>query len=106
MAEYTFRVAGAADDGASVKTNGVVFDAAEFGTCFFLFLPLKHSAIVNVDFGAGGCNVMESAVVKGKKKKGAQHLHPTTVLCNVTTKGGHQYKVTCRVKLSNTTDCE
>lgn len=39
---------------------------------------------------------MESAVVKGKKKKGAQHLHPTTVLCNVTTKGGHQYKVTCR----------
>jgi len=51
------------------------------------------SAIVAADFDAGGCNVLESAVVTGKKKKGALQLHPTTILCSVTTKGGEQYKV-------------
>ncbi|CAM9756763.1 unnamed protein product [Ectocarpus fasciculatus] len=51
------------------------------------------SAIVAVDFDAGGCNVLETATVKGKKKKGALHLHPTTILCNVKTRGGKEYKV-------------
>ncbi|CAM9383008.1 unnamed protein product [Ectocarpus sp. 12 AP-2014] len=51
------------------------------------------SAIVAVDFDAGGCNVLESATVKGKKKKGALQLHPTTILCNVKTRGGKEYKV-------------
>lgn len=49
--------------------------------------------IVAVDFDAGGCNVQESAVVKGKKKKGALQLKPTTVLCSVTTRAGKHYKV-------------
>ncbi|CAM9126298.1 unnamed protein product [Scytosiphon promiscuus] len=51
------------------------------------------SAVVSVDFDAGGCNVLESATVKGKKKKGALQLHPTTVICAVTTRTGKQYKV-------------
>eukprot|EP00752_Nemacystus_decipiens_P016378 g14640.t1 len=51
------------------------------------------SAIVAVDFDAGGCNMLESAVVKGKKKKGALQLHPATMLCSVTTRGGKEYKV-------------
>ena len=48
-----------------------------------------------VDFDAGGCNVLESAVVKGKKKKGALQLHPATVLCSITTRGGKEYKARC-----------
>ncbi len=37
--------------------------------------------------------MLETAVVTGKKKKGALQLHPATVLCSVTTKRGEQYKV-------------
>ncbi|CAN0539300.1 unnamed protein product, partial [Ectocarpus sp. 12 AP-2014] len=55
--------------------------------------PTRSSAIVAVDFDAGGCNVLESATVTGKKKKGALQLHPTTILCNVKTRGGKEYKV-------------
>ena len=56
----------------------------------------RFSAIVGADFDAGGRNVLESAVVKGKKKKGALQLHPATVLCSVTTRGGTEYKVIVR----------
>ncbi|CAM9256999.1 unnamed protein product [Ectocarpus sp. 4 AP-2014] len=51
------------------------------------------TAIVALDFDAGGCNVLESATVKGKKKKGALQLRPTTILCNAKTRGGKEYKV-------------
>eukprot|EP00903_Cladosiphon_okamuranus_P005637 g5603.t1 len=50
-------------------------------------------AIVAVDFDAGGCNVLDSALVKGKKKKGALQLLPATILCSVMTRGGKEYKV-------------
>lgn len=54
---------------------------------------LSCSEIVSADFDAGGCNVMETTIVKGKKKKGALQLYPTTVLCSVETRGGKKYKV-------------
>ncbi|CAN0537222.1 unnamed protein product, partial [Ectocarpus sp. 8 AP-2014] len=56
-------------------------------------LAPTHPAVGAVDFDAGGCNVLESATVKGKKKKGALQLRPTTILCNVKTRGGKEYKV-------------
>ncbi|CAM9936787.1 unnamed protein product [Sphacelaria rigidula] len=49
--------------------------------------------IVSADFDAGGCNVMETTIVKGKKKKGALQLYPTTVLCSVETRRGKKYKI-------------
>lgn len=51
------------------------------------------STIVAADFDAGGRNVLDSATVKGKKKKGALQLHTSTVLCSVTTKGGKKFEV-------------
>lgn len=36
--------------------------------------------------------MLETAIVKGKKKKGALQLNPTTILCNVKTRG-KEYKV-------------
>ncbi|CAN0004652.1 unnamed protein product [Ascophyllum nodosum] len=49
--------------------------------------------IVAVDFDAGGCNIQQSEIVKGKKKKGAMQLQSSTVLCSITTNSGKQYKV-------------
>lgn len=52
----------------------------------------NDNEIVTIDFEAGGFNVLETAIVKGKKKKGALQLNPTTILCNVKTRG-KEYKV-------------
>lgn len=53
---------------------------------------------MSVDFAAGGNNLAEAAVVTGKKKKGALHLHPTMVLCNVKTRGGEEYNVSAHLE--------
>lgn len=52
------------------------------------------------DFDAGGQNVFDSATVKGKKKKGALQLQPSTVLCSITTRGGKKFEARLAAKHS------
>lgn len=77
----------------------IIFAEEEPFSCFLrtpiclLLAFCRIVRIVAVDFDAGGYNIQESAIVKGKKKKGAMQLQSSTVLCQVTTMSGKLYKV-------------